>query len=135
VRLAARRSVTRNLRILSLHIVLATAFYVLPSSASAASPSTLRVVVSSAGNVSLSTRTGTVVRRLKPGTYVIDVRDRSVRYGFLLSGPGAGPNTEIGRTGRRFVGQKTLRLYLAAGTYRYSSMPVGFAGGTLRVLQ
>jgi hypothetical protein len=131
----ARRSVTQNARFLGIPIVLTTVFYVLASSAFAAGPSVLRVVVSPPGKVSLTTRTGQVVRQLKPGTYAIDARDRSARYGFSLSGPWTGPNTEIGRTGIKFVGRKTMRLYLAVGTYRYSSRPLSSTQRTLRVVQ
>jgi hypothetical protein len=57
-------------------------------------------------------------KKVTAGTYRVTVSDRSRTRNFHLAGPGV--NRE---TGKRFTGNVTWRLQLAAGTYRFGSDP------------
>jgi hypothetical protein len=68
--------------------------------------------------ISLRTATGKLVRRLKPGGYLVQVRDRSVAHNAHLLG--AGINR---KTGVIFKGTLTWRLTLKKGTLTFLSDP------------
>ena len=68
-------------------------------------------------NITL-TRAGTKVKRLKPGRYVIRVRDRSNIHNFHLKGPGVNRDSGVA-----FVGTKTYRVRLKRGSYLYVCDP------------
>lgn len=83
-------------------------------------PSTGTKLVASVGpgyTISL-TRAGRKVKTLKRGLYTITVRDRSAIHNFRLVGPGLSK-----ATGVKFVGTRTWRVRLKAGTYRYFCGP------------
>jgi hypothetical protein len=61
------------------------------------------------------TRGGRRVTRLKPGTYTIVVRDRAPIHSFHLRGPGVNK-----ATGVAFVGNRTWKVKLVRGLYRYN---------------
>src|SRR5215211_5192873 len=62
-------------------------------------------------------RRGTRVRSVPPGRYRVEVRDRSRRDNFHLTGPGVNRRTGVGSTG---TVRWTVRLR-AGSTYRYRS--------------
>jgi plastocyanin len=66
--------------------------------------------------IALRTASGARASRVKPGTYVLSVRDRSKTDNFHLRGKGVNVSTGVS-----FTGSKTWRVKLAKGTYRYSS--------------
>jgi hypothetical protein len=74
----------------------------------AAAVRTVTATVSPAGRASLTST------RLRPGPHVFVVRDRSVRAGFVLRGPGVSRST-----GKAFRGTARWRVTLRRGTYRY----------------
>ena len=61
---------------------------------------------------------GAKVTSLEPGTYVINVDDRSSSHNFHLAGPGVDQRTAVS-----FVGQQTWTVDLQAGTYTYVCDP------------
>ena len=62
---------------------------------------------------------GKTVKRLRTGTYLLIVADRSPIHNFHLRGPGV--NKLV--TGVAFVGRKTIRLRLRPGRYSYVCDP------------
>ncbi len=64
------------------------------------------------------TRNGVRVSHLIPGTYVIEVRDRSSIHNFHLTGPGVNQTTTVA-----FTGTQTWTVTLAAGTYLFVCDP------------
>jgi plastocyanin len=80
----------------------------------------LTATVGPNASISLKTSAGRAVRSLKPGSYVIQVRDRSRAHNFHLSGP---TNALNRMTTTRFVGTTTWRLTLIKGTYRFACDP------------
>ncbi len=61
---------------------------------------------------------GKAVKRLKPGRYVIVVRDRSNIHNFHIRGRGVNKMTSV-----PFVGRKSFRVTLKRGVYRYLCDP------------
>ena len=59
------------------------------------------------------------VSKLRPGTYLLAVLDRSPIHDFHISGPGL--NKVVTRV--PFVGTKTIKIRLRRGTYRYVCDP------------
>lgn len=85
----------------------------------AARPATrLVATVGPGATIALRTTAGRRVQRLRPGRYVITVRDRSRAHNFRLRGPGV---TRATRTS--FVGTVTWRVTLRRGTYRFRCDP------------
>jgi hypothetical protein len=103
------------------------------SSSSASATRQLFATVGPGSSITLRDAAGRDVRRLRPGTYELVVRDRSSRHSFHLSGRTATESSY--RTGVRFVGSKRWKLRLDSGIYRYrcDSHPRMMAK-TLRVL-
>jgi hypothetical protein len=85
--------------------------------------------VGARSNVSLTTTSGAVVRRLLSGSYRINVVDASSRASFLLSGPGVER-----RTGKAFRGKATWSVVLGPGVYRYRSDAAVSPVGRIRVV-
>jgi plastocyanin len=81
---------------------------------------TLTATVGPNSTISLKTSAGRAVRSLKAGSYVIQVRDRSRRHNFHLTGPTNGLSRS---TTLRFVGTTTWRMRLVKGTYRFVCDP------------
>jgi plastocyanin len=61
---------------------------------------------------------GKKVTKLKAGTYVVKVSDKSNIHNFHLSGPGLNKSTAVG-----FVGSKSWTVKLKKGTYKYICDP------------
>lgn len=68
--------------------------------------------------ITLKTAQGKLVRKLKPGTYTIRVRDLSPIHDFHLFGPAVNKKTSVQNTG-----SVTWRVRLQHGTYRYRCDP------------
>ena len=86
-------------------------------SASAQAATRLTAVVGPGFNITLK-KGRTKVKTLKPGRYVIVVRDRTNIHNFHLKGPGVNK-----ATGVAFTGTKTLRVRLRRGTYSFVCDP------------
>ncbi len=82
----------------------------------AATP-TLNGLVGPGFNISLK-QGGTKVLKLKAGTYVIKVSDKSGIHNFHLSGPGVNKKTSVGAQG-----SFTWKVTLTKGTYKYICDP------------
>jgi plastocyanin len=86
--------------------------------AASAAPPTVKGVVGPGFSISL-TSGGKKVSTLKPGTYKLDVSDRSPNHDFHLIGPGVSRLI----TGVSFVGHKSITVTLKKGTYRFICDP------------
>ena len=82
-----------------------------------ASTATLTGVVGPGFTITLKKGT-TKVSKLKAGTYLFKISDRSAIHDFHLSGPGVSKKTSVGGTG-----STTWKLTLKRGTYRYVCDP------------
>ena len=89
----------------------------LPAAAEAA-PRTLVATVGPGHTITLKTPSGRAVKRVKPGTYRIVIRDRSEDHNFHLRGRGVNRSTSVG-----FVGTTRITVRLARGTYRFVCDP------------
>ena len=75
------------------------------------------------------TKNGGKVKKLKPGTYIFKISDKSGIHNFHLKGPGIDKKTDVG-----FQGTKTWKLKLKKGTYTYVCDPhSSFMKGTFKV--
>ncbi|MEX2210320.1 MAG: hypothetical protein WD689_00950 [Gaiellaceae bacterium] len=81
----------------------------------AALDGTLYATVGPGYTISLENAAGAAVTQLDPGTYAIEIDDRSSDHNFHLVGPGGvSAGTEIG-----FVGKRTVTVTLGNGQYTY----------------
>jgi plastocyanin len=94
----------------------ALAAALLVPAASAATP-TLTGTVGPGFTITL-TQGGKKVSKLKAGTYVVKIADKSSIHDFHLSGPGVNKTTTVGG-----VTSTTWKLTLKKGTYRYQCDP------------
>jgi plastocyanin len=78
--------------------------------------------------IAVRTASGARASQLKPGRYVLTVRDRSKGDNFHLRGKGVNV-----ATGVAFTGSKKWTLRFAKGTYRYASDPHRSLKGSFRV--
>ena len=86
--------------------------------AQGATPTKLVATVGPGFTITL-TKAGKKVSTLKPGRYVITVRDRAASHNFHLRGPGGvNKNSGVAATGTR-----TWRVTFRRGTYRYVCDP------------
>jgi plastocyanin len=91
----------------------------LAASAQAATPTKTTLVASVGPSATISLKKGgTKVSTLKPGAYVIRVSDKSSFHNFHLRGPGVNKATTV-----PFAGNRTFRITLRRGTYRYVCDP------------
>jgi len=86
----------------------------LPAAATGSPAATLQGVVTAEATISLQNADGTDVRHLDPGSYTINVDDRSVEHNFDLAGPGVNQLTEIDG-----VGMTTWTVDFVNGTYTF----------------
>ena len=108
--------------------ILVTAALALALAAPATSATTLIGTVGPGFNISL-TAGGKKVTKLKAGTYVIRVSDKSNIHDFHLSGPGLNKTTTVGGTGTT-----TWTVKLKAGKYHYQCDPhAAFMNGNFTV--
>lgn len=71
----------------------------------------------------------TKVTKLKAGTYVFKIADKSTIHNFHLTGPGVNKSTTVG-----FQGTTTWKLKLKKGTYKYVCDPhASFMKGSFTV--
>ena len=79
-------------------------------------PPRLLATVGPRKTISLRNARGVVLKRVKPGVYRIVVRDRTKAHNFHLVGKGVNR-----KSGIAFVGTRTWKVKLAAGTLRFFS--------------
>jgi plastocyanin len=92
----------------------------LAGSAQAATPTKTTLVASVGPGFTISLKKGgKKVSTLKPGAYVIRVSDKSSFHNFHLRGPGRVNKA----TTEPFTGNRTFRVTLRRGTYRYVCDP------------
>lgn len=104
---------------LALPLALLVAAFALPGrSGAAAQTATLRGTVGPGFTITLKTARGTVVKKLKAGTYTIRIRDLSPIHNFHLLGPGVNTKTSVQNTG-----SATWTVRLKPGVYRYRCDP------------
>jgi plastocyanin len=90
---------------------------------------TLFATVGPESTITLTHADGTRVQRLDPGTYTLEVDDRSDFHNFRLSGPGV-----LVSTGVAFVGKRTFTITVRDGVYTYVCEPHSSSmRGTFRV--
>jgi plastocyanin len=99
-------------------VLVAAAVVAAPTGAQAATPK-LVGNVGPGETIALTKAGGAKVTSLKRGTYSIVVRDRSDEHNFRLRGPGV--NKMI--TSVDFVGTKTVKVTLRAGSYTFVCDP------------
>ena len=85
--------------------------------------------VTRGGLLTIRDAAGRTVTRLRAGSYVLTVRDRSSRQNFHL----VGPRNMDKKTGTKFVGTVRWTLSFHGGTYRYSSDNLPTSVRTFRV--
>jgi hypothetical protein len=106
----------RSARIIPLLIGVLWALVV--STSSGASSSRILVGAVRTAHIALKGSSGSAIRILQPGTYIVVVKDQSRSDNFVLVGT---PMTNVRRTGLSFVGTVRWRLELKKGTYMYFS--------------
>ena len=79
-------------------------------------PARLLATVGPRNTISLRNAKGVVLKRVKPGTYTVVVRDRTKAHNFHLVGKGVNR-----KSGIAFVGTTTWKVKLAPGTVRFFS--------------
>jgi plastocyanin len=102
------------LRTLLLAAILVAALAAAPAQAA---PTRLVATVGPGFTITL-TKAGKKVKTLKPGRYVITVRDKSAAHNFHLRGPGLNKMTTVGA-----VTTRTWTVTLKKGTFRYVCDP------------
>ena len=85
--------------------------------AAVAAPPTLKGTVGPGFTITL-TQNGKKVSKLKAGTFVLKIDDKSNIHNFHLTGPGVNKKTGVG-----FKGTTTWKLTLKKGTYKYVCDP------------
>jgi plastocyanin len=98
-------------------VALAALVAALAVPAALASTPTLNGVVGPGFSITL-TQGGKKVTKLKAGTYVIKVSDKSSIHNFHLTGPGVSKTTSVGG-----MGSSTWKVTLRHGTYKYVCDP------------
>jgi plastocyanin len=69
------------------------------------------------------------VSKLKAGTYIFKISDKSSQHNFHLTGPGVNKKTSVGKTGTF-----TWKLKLKKGTYKFVCDPhASFMKGSFKV--
>ena len=98
-------------------IALAALIAALAVPAAFAGTATLNGTVGPGFTITL-TQGGKKVAKLKAGTYVFKIADKSGQHDFHLTGPGVDKTTSVGGTG-----SSTWKLTLKKGTYKYVCDP------------
>ncbi|MDX6451357.1 MAG: hypothetical protein QOH16_1406 [Gaiellaceae bacterium] len=75
-------------------------------------------VYASGFKIEMTTRAGTVLKRINAGTYRIKIEDKATIHDFHLTGPGVNKSTSVGGTGEKF-----WTVTLRRGTYAYVCDP------------
>jgi len=93
----------------------AVAIYAVSAAGAPAADGKLFATVGPSYTISLVDSAGTPVTRLDPGTYDIEIDDRSAEHNFHLIGPGpVSAGTEIS-----FVGIRTITVTVVSGQYTF----------------
>jgi len=93
----------------------AAAIYAVSAAGAPAADGKLFATVGPGYTISLVDSAGAPVTRLAPGTYDIEIDDRSAEHNFHLIGPGpVSAGTEIG-----FVGIRTITVTVVSGQYTF----------------
>ena len=109
-------------------VALAVLVAALAVPAALAATPTLKGTVGPGFTITL-TQGGKKVSKLKAGTYVLKVVDKSSAHNFHLTGPGVNKKTSVGAEGT-----STWKLTLKKGTYRYVCDPhASFMKGSFTV--
>ena len=87
-------------------------------SLAAARATVLRGTVGPGFTITLKTAQGKLVQKLKPGTYLIRIRDLSPIHNFHLFGPDVNKKTSV-----QNMGSVTWTVRLTRGLYRYRCDP------------
>jgi plastocyanin len=91
----------------------------LAGAAQAAKPQPTRLAASVGPGMTITLKKGSAkVTTLKPGAYVIAVSDKAAFHNFHITGPGVNKATTVA-----FVGNRSFRVTLRKGTYRYVCDP------------
>jgi plastocyanin len=114
----ARRAYERAVLRLAAAFVTAAALLALAPSAGSQS-AVLLGVVGPDFEIALAHADGSPVTQLDPGTYTVEVDDRSSEHNFRLRGPG---NVNVA-TAVQFVGHRTFTVTLIEGEYTYQCDP------------
>jgi plastocyanin len=91
-----------------------TAVYAVSALGASAADGKLVAIVGPGESIELRDASGSRVTRLTPGTYDIEIDDRSAIHNFHLYGPGVDVSTEIA-----FVGVRTVTVTIGNGEYTY----------------
>jgi plastocyanin len=94
-----------------------------PALAGSAAATPLTGTVGPGFTITLNNKAGKV-KTLKPGSYVITVKDKSSSHDFHIFGPGVAKVV----TAVPFVGTKKITVTLKKGTYTYQCDPHAAAG-------
>ncbi len=109
----------KRLAALAVPLLLVAAALTLSGRSQAAARATvLHGTVGPGFTITLKTAQGKLVRKLKPGTYTIRIRDLSPIHNFHLFGPGVDKKTSVQNTG-----SVTWTVRLQTGLYRYRCDP------------
>ncbi len=109
----------QRLPVLVVPLLLLVAVLAVPGRTPAAvNRSVLRGMVGPGFTITLKTAQGRLVKRLKPGTYTVRIRDISPIHNFHLFGPGVNKLTSVQNTG-----SVTWTVRLKHGIYRYRCDP------------
>ena len=109
----------RHLAAVALPLVIVVAVFAVPTRTTAATrASVLRGTVGPGFTITLKTAQGTLVKKLKAGTYTVQIRDLSPIHDFHLLGPGVNKKTSVVNTG-----SVTWTVRLTRGLYRYHCDP------------
>lgn len=82
-------------------------------------PVTLYVTINDSFAIAIKNKAGKPVKRLKPGTYIVNVTDTSDIHNFHLSGPGFNKKTSVSGT----VKNQKWTLKATKGTYKFICDP------------
>jgi plastocyanin len=109
-------------------VALAALVAALTASTALAGTPTLTGTVGPGFTITL-TQSGKKVTKLKAGTYVFKISDKSGIHNFHLKGPGVNKSTTVGGTG-----SSTWKLKLTKGTYKFVCDPhASFMKGSFTV--
>jgi hypothetical protein len=108
----------KRMIVFALPLAVVLAFAVATGGRAESRATALRGTVGPGFTITLKTAQGTLVKRLKAGSYTIRIRDLSPIHNFHLSGPGVNKKTSVLSTGNA-----SWTLTLKPGTYHYQCDP------------
>jgi plastocyanin len=108
----------KHVAVLAVPLLVVVALTLPRGTHAAARATVLRGTVGPGFTITLRTAQGTLVKKLKSGTYTIRIRDLSPIHNFHLLGPGVNKLTSVQNTG-----SVTWTVRLKQGIYRYRCDP------------